>query len=347
MTTSTKSLRVGVIGAGRIGRVHAEHLAFRLPSATLVAVADVNEASAKQLARDCNIDTYSTDYHTILNNADIDAVIICSSTDTHAQIIKEAAEHGKHIFCEKPIDHNPARIDDALTSVAKAGVKFQVGFNRRFDPNFAHVRDTVESGKLGKMHRVHIISRDPGAPPLEYVKVSGGMFMDMTIHDFDMMRFLTGSEVKSVFAVGGAFVDPAIATVGDIDTAVITLVMENGVIGTIDNCREAVYGYDQRVEVFGTKGAIETQNNTPHRATISNAEGIENPLPLNFFMDRYTESYILEMQEFITAIQDDRTPSVTGIDGKAPVLIAMAAKRSLEEGRVIELSEVADAVLTR
>ena len=343
--TKQTPLRVAVIGTGRIGRLHAEHLAYRVPGAKLVALADVNMQSARECAERLGVpaDAVYEDYHAILDRADVDAVVVCSSTDTHAQIICEAAQAGKHIFCEKPVDNELSKIDQALSAVEKAGVKLQVGFNRRFDPNFRHVWDTVRKGSVGDVHILRITSRDPEPPPADYVSV--GMFLDMTIHDFDMARYLVGSEVKRVHAVGAALVNPKFADVGDIDTAVITLEFENGAFGTIDNSRKAVYGYDQRVEVFGNKGSISAENNTPHRTTLSNEKGIHQPLPLNFFLDRYIDSYIEEMRQFVDCVVNDTPSPVDGNDGRVPVMIALAAKRSLVEGRPVELREVAEPVL--
>jgi len=275
-----------------------------------------------------------------MENPDIEAVVICSSTDTHAQMIEEAAAAGKHIFCEKPIDLDLARIDRALEAVGKAGVKLQVGFNRRFDPNFKRVREMVAAGRIGTPHILRITSRDPAPPPIEYVKVSGGIFLDMTIHDFDMARYLIGSEVTEIYAAGGVMVDPEIGEAGDIDTVVITLRFANGVIGTIDNSRKAVYGYDQRVEVFGSAGMVAVSNNTPDTAVYSNADGVHSSLPLFFFVERYTDSYIAEMQAFIECIQQDKTPPVTSMDGRIPVVMGYAAQKSYQENRPVRLSEV-------
>ena len=260
-----KILNVGLIGAGRIGKVHAATLAYRIPSARVSAVADVNLAAAQQLAAQFGIPMATDDPAALLGNPEIDAVLICSVTGTHAQYIADAAAAGKHIFCEKPIALDLAQIDRALAAVAKAGVKLQIGFNRRFDANFARVRAAIVSGEIGQPALLHIVSRDPGPPPIDYVRASGGMFLDMTIHDFDMARFLIGSEVEEVYVQAGITVDPAIGEAGDVDTAVIMLKFANGVIGTIDNCRRASYGYDQRVEVLGSKGAIATTNNYPER----------------------------------------------------------------------------------
>ncbi len=336
----TQKINVGLIGAGRIGRVHAEHLAYRVPGANLVAVADVFEEAAKKVAADFQIPDAYQDHRRIMEDETIEAIVICSSTDTHSQMIEEAAAAGKHIFCEKPIDHDLSKIDHVLASVKESGVKLQIGFNRRFDPNFRRVREIVASGEIGVPHILRITSRDPGPPPIEYIKVSGGIFLDMTIHDFDMARFLIGEEVVEIYAVGGVMVDPQIGETGDIDTAIITLRFENGVIGTIDNSRKAVYGYDQRVEVFGSEGVVVISNNTPDTAVVSNASGIHAPLPLFFFIERYTEAYIAEMKEFIECIQQDTSPPVTGIDGRIPVVMGYAAKKSYQDNRPVRLSEV-------
>lgn len=333
-------VNIGLIGAGRIGKLHAQHLAFRIPDANLLAVADLFVEGAEKCAADCRIPSAFKDYRRILDNSDIDAVVICTSTDTHAQIIEEAAAAGKHIFCEKPLDLDLARIDRVLAAVDEAGVKLQVGFNRRFDPSFRRVRDLVAAGKIGTPHIVRITSRDPEPPPIEYVKVSGGIFLDMTIHDFDMARYLINDEVSELYAAGGVMVDPKIGQVGDIDTAVITLRYAHGAIGTIDNSRKAVYGYDQRVEVFGSEGMVVVSNNKPDTAEWSTADGVHSSLPLFFFVERYIDSYIAEMQAFMECIQQDKTPPVTGMDGRIPVVMGYAARKSYAENRPVKLSEI-------
>jgi len=335
-----KVLNVGIIGAGRIGRLHAEHLAYRIPEANPLIVADLYEEAARKCAERCRIPQAVRDYHTILDNPDIEAVVICSPTHTHAQIIKEAAAAGKHIFCEKPIALNLEEIDQALEAVEKAGVKFQVGFNRRFDANFQRVYQAIRKGEIGEPHLIHIISRDPAPPPIEYIKGSGGIFLDMTIHDFDMARFLIGSEVEEIYATGGVRVDPAIGEAGDIDTALVVLKFANGVIGTIDNSRKAVYGYDQRLEVFGSGGTIRVENNYPNNTIISDAQSVHRDLPLNFFMDRYIESYVTEMKAFADAVLNDKPVPVTGEDGRIAVVMGLAARKSYEENRPVKLNEV-------
>ena len=335
-----KKLRIGIIGAGRIGRVHAESLAFRIPEAAPSAIADINGDAAQEVAERCGIPRVATDSREILNDPAIDAVLICSPTETHANLIVGAARAGKHVFCEKPIDHSLSNIDRALQEVKRSGVKLQVGFNRRFDANFVRVHDAIMQGEIGTPHLMHIVSRDPGPPPLSYIKTSGGIFLDMTIHDFDMARFLVGDEVDSIYATGGVRVDPEIGKAGDLDTAVIVLQFKNGVIGTIDNSRKAAYGYDQRVEILGSKGAIATENCYPNQAILSTAAAIQRDLPLNFFMERYTDSFITELRAFVQAVVLDQPVPVNGIDGRVAVVMALAARKSYDERRPVQLEDV-------
>lgn len=338
--SANQELKVGVIGAGRIGKLHIEHLATRVPGARLVAIADVILPAAEAAAAQFGVPVATADYYELLKDPAIEAVVICSATDTHARIIQEAAAAGKHIFCEKPIDHDLKKIDQAIAAVERAGVKLQIGFNRRFDPSFRRVRELVAAGKIGQPHMLRITSRDPAPPPLEYIRVSGGLFLDMTIHDFDMARFLTGSEVVEVYAAGGVLVDPKIGQAGDIDTAIVTLYFEDGTIGTIDNSRQAVYGYDQRVEVFGSAGMLAAANSTPDTHTLTDAEGVHGPCPLRFFVERYTEAYIAEMRAFVEAVQAGTPTPVDGNDGRAPVVIGLAALKSYREHRPVRLSEI-------
>lgn len=337
---SIQKLHAGIIGAGRIGKVHAETLAFRVPEAQIVAIADVNREAAQSVAARCGIPTVAASSDAILSNPSIEAVLICSSTDTHADLIVRAAQAGKHIFCEKPIAFNLGQIDRALAAVAAAGVQLQIGFNRRFDANSARVRQAVTNGEIGAPRLLHIISRDPSPPPLEYIRVSGGMFMDMTIHDFDMARFLIGDEVEEIYTAGGVMVDPKIGEAGDLDTALIVLRFRNGVIGTIDNSRQAAYGYDQRVEILGSEGKIATENRYPNQAEVSTGKMVRKDLPLNFFMERYTESYAEELRSFVAAVRENRPTAVTGIDGRIPVAMGLAARKSYDERRPVRLDEV-------
>jgi myo-inositol 2-dehydrogenase/D-chiro-inositol 1-dehydrogenase len=335
------SVRVGVLGVGRIGRLHAEHLSSRVPGAELTAICDVDQVAAREVADQLRIPRVYGDPAALCSSAEVDAVIICTSTDTHADHIVMAAEAGKHIFCEKPIALDLGRIDHALGAADAAGVKLQVGFNRRFDPGFAHVQSQVAAGAIGAPHLVRITSRDPHPPPAEYVAVSGGIFMDMTIHDLDMARFLVGSEPERILAAGGVRIDPAIGAAGDVDTAVVLITHEDGTLSTIDNSRRAVYGYDQRIEVFGAEGMVWAENKTPHNTGSGDAAGMHRPLPQHFFMDRYTESFIAELQAFVQCILADAPAPVTGFDGRVPVVMAMAAKLSLLESRWVSMSEIA------
>jgi myo-inositol 2-dehydrogenase/D-chiro-inositol 1-dehydrogenase len=338
--TSESRLRVGIIGAGRIGKLHAENIATRVPEAEVVAIADIDRIAAEQTAARLGIPLVTDDHRRLLEDVSLDAVLICSATNTHAAMICAAAAAGKHIFCEKPIDFNLARIDEALAAVDQAGVKFQVGFNRRFDPNFRRVQQMVAEGKIGTPHLLRITSRDPAPPPIGYVHTSGGIFLDMTIHDFDMARYLIGSEVVELHAAGAVLVDPKIGEAGDLDTTVVTLHFKNGALGVIDNSRRAVYGYDQRVEVFGDGGMVAVANPTPDTHIYSNAEGVHSAKPLYFFLERYTDSYVNEMRAFVAAVRDNTASPVTGLDGRIPVVMGLAARRSYDEHRPVRLSEV-------
>lgn len=334
-----KKLKVGIIGAGRIGKIHAENIVKKFGYIEVKAIADVYADKIKDFAQSLGIKNVYEDYKKIIDDPEIDAVIICSSTNTHSQISIEAANAGKHIFCEKPIDYDIERINAVLEAVKKAGIKYQVGFNRRFDHNFKKVRELVKDGKVGDVHIVKVTSRDPAPPPAEYVKVSGGMFLDMTIHDFDMVRYLTGSEVVEVYANAAVLVDPAIGEAGDVDTALISLKFKNGAIGIIDNSRKAVYGYDQRVEVFGSKGKAEAMNDTPTNVVLSTEDAVTSDKPKYFFLERYMDSFADEMKEFFEAILNDTPTPVSAIDGLKPVLIGLAAKKSYEEGKPVVIVE--------
>lgn len=334
-------INLGIIGAGRIGKVHALSITNFINNAKIVAMSDVIiTPEITEFATKIGVNNLYDDYHKIINDPNIDAVLICSSTNTHAPISIEAAAAGKHIFCEKPIDADVTTIKKVLQAVDEAGVQFQVGFNRRFDHNFRAIKDHVDNGDVGAVQLIKISSRDPAPPPVEYVKVSGGMFFDMTIHDFDMVRYLSNSEVESVYASANVLVDPAIGEAGDIDTAIITLNLKNGAIAVIDNSRQAVYGYDQRAEVFGSKGAVKISNDTNSSAVLSNADGVISEKPKYFFLERYMQSFADEMKEFISALENKTKVPVSGIDGLKPVLIALAAKKSLELKRAVSISEI-------
>ncbi|WMJ90597.1 inositol 2-dehydrogenase [Anaerocolumna sp. MB42-C2] len=334
-------LNIGIIGAGRIGKVHAESITYHVKEAQVAAIADpyMNEAT-KEWAQSLGIPNVYTDYKDILMDSSIDAVLICSSTDTHADIAIEAIKANKHVFCEKPISQDLSKIKAVMDVLAGSKVKFQVGFNRRFDHNFEAVRNAVTDGTIGDVHIVKVTSRDPDAPPIEYVKVSGGMFLDMTIHDFDMVRYLTASDVIEVYANGTSLVNRAIKDAGDIDTAIITMKLANGALAVIDNSRKADYGYDQRAEVFGSKGQVAVTNDSGSTAVISTASGVTGEKPLYFFLERYMASFSKEVSLFVQAIINDTEVPVNINDGLQPVLIAKAAKKSLDENRPVLLKEI-------
>ena len=333
-------MKLGLIGAGRIGKIHGQVIINSIPEAEIVMVSDVYLKGAEEWAAQVGIEKVTDDYNELLANPEIDAVLICSSTDTHADIIIASAQAGKNIFCEKPIDFNTDKIRLALDEVKKAGVKFQVGFNRRFDHNFAKVREAVTEGKIGDVHIVKVTSRDCSPPPVEYVKVSGGIFLDMMIHDFDMIRFLCGSEAEEVFAYGSVLVDEGIGKAGDVDTAIVTIKFKNGALGVIDNSREAVYGYDQRVEVFGNKGVVVAENDYPTNIKVVTKEASTSVTPLYSCFDRYADSYKVEIEEFVKAVAGNAEIPVVGYDGLASVLVALAAQKSLEENRPVKVSEI-------
>ncbi|MDO5455528.1 MAG: inositol 2-dehydrogenase [Eubacteriales bacterium] len=335
------NLKIGLLGGGRIGKLHATNVQNFIPDAEIVMLADpfLND-DMKAWAAGIGITNCTKDPADVFANPEIEAVMICSSTDTHADFIIKAAEAGKHIFCEKPIHTDIARIKEALAAVEKAGVKLQVGFVRRFDKSHKAVRDVVASGKLGKPYVIKVCSRDPAGPPMSYVKVSGGIFLDMMIHDFDMVRYLAGSDVTEVSATGTVLTDPGYAEYDDVDTAIVTLKFANGAIGVIDNCRQAPYGYDQRVEVLCEKGAVQDNNHLENEAFISTAEGVESAKPTYFFLERYNDAFVAEVRDFIDAVVGGKEIPVGGKDGLEPVRIAIAAKKSLTEGRPVKLDEI-------
>jgi myo-inositol 2-dehydrogenase/D-chiro-inositol 1-dehydrogenase len=334
-------LNIGLLGCGRIGKLHGRNINASIPGAKVVRLAEpmLNDAH-KTWAAEAGIPAVSKDPADVMNAKDIDAVFICSPTDTHADFIIQAAEAGKHIFCEKPIHTDIGRIKEALRAVEKVGVILQIGFVRRFDHNHKKVRDTVASGLLGKPHLIKISSRDPEPPPLEYTAVSGGLFMDMMIHDFDMARYLAGSEVAEVNAVGAALIDERIKQYRDVDTAVVTLKFENGALGVIDNSRSARYGYDQRTEVHCEKGCVQTGNDLIDMSMISTAEGVLCERPKWFFLDRYNDAFIAEARSFVDAVTNRKEPPVSGKDGLMSVYLALAAGISLKENRPVKLTEV-------
>ena len=328
-----REITAGVVGAGRIGKIHAGNL-VNIPGVRLKAIADPYIVADEWSARGIE---HLLDPQAILGDAEIEVVLICSPTPTHAEFTQAAARAGKHVFCEKPIDLDPDRIRRTLEVVDDAGVKLQVGFNRRFDPTFARVRRSVVDGEIGDIHLVKVVARDPAPPTPEYVRDSGGMFLDMTIHDFDMVRFLSGSEVEEVQAFGAVLVDPAIGEAGDVDTAVVTMKLANGALAVIENSRRAVFGYDQRIEVFGSKGGMEAFNESPFQVRLRTGRGECASNPLYFFLERYQRSFVAELEEFIDSVREEREPPVTGRDGLLPVLIGLAANRSMSTNRPIRV----------
>ncbi|WP_029076263.1 inositol 2-dehydrogenase [Kaistia adipata] len=326
------TVRLGLLGAGRIGKVHAGAIAAN-KGARLVAVADAFPDAARALAETTGSEVRDAD--AIMNAADIDAVLITTPTDLHATMIEQAARAGKAIFCEKPVDLDVERVRACLAVVAETGAPLMVGFNRRFDPNFMEVRRQIDAGAIGKVEMVSITSRDPGPPPADYIRRSGGLFRDMTIHDFDMARFLLGEEPVSVFASASVLVDPEIGKLGDFDSASIVLTTKSGRIAQISNSRRASYGYDQRMEVHGSKGLVSAENLRATNVEVANGDGYRREPLLNFFMTRYTEAYRNEIAAFITALENGEPPTPSGDDGLKALILADAALRSVKEKRAV------------
>uniref|UniRef100_A0A7S2ZAH6 Inositol 2-dehydrogenase n=1 Tax=Rhodosorus marinus TaxID=101924 RepID=A0A7S2ZAH6_9RHOD len=334
---SAEPVGIGVIGCGRIGQVHAKTLAASM-DAQLVVMADPVVDFAEPVAKSFGAD-FVPDYKDLVNDPRVRGVVIGSPTPYHAEQIIASAEAGKDIFCEKPISNDLEVIDKCLKVVEDKGVRLLTGFQRRFDPNFRKVKQEILNGAIGDVRMFHITSRDPSPPPAEYLKKSGGIFLDMISHDFDMARFVSQSEIDEVFVTGKAF-GPEAAEAEDFDSVVTMLRMKNGSFGTIENSRSCAFGYDQRIEVFGSKGTLTGNNRGPSEVVLSNSEGITSGLPFSFFMDRYTEGYRDIMTEFVNMIVNQKEPSVDGYDGRAPILAAMACKLSAAENRPVLLKEV-------
>ncbi|MGZ4226115.1 MAG: inositol 2-dehydrogenase [Solirubrobacteraceae bacterium] len=335
--TAVAPLSIGVIGVGRIGRMHAHVLAHQIAGVALGAVYDARPPTARDVAAELGVPAAAS-VEEILDG-DLDAVAICSTADTHVELMIAAAAAGKAVFCEKPVSLELPELDRALTAIETAGVPFQIGFNRRFDPAHAAVREAVASGAVGEPHLVRISSRDPEPPPLEYIRTSGGLFLDMMIHDFDMARYVTASDVVEVFARGAVRIDPDFEQAGDIDTALVTLVHENGCLTAIDNSRAAAYGYDQRVEVFGSGGMAASENPLANTTRVFTATGTQAPPLPYFFLERYMPSYVREWEAFVAAVQTGTPPAVSLTDARAPLLIGLAAWQSLRTGRPVRIDE--------
>ncbi len=331
------TVRFGLLGAGRIGKVHAKAITGDA-NAKLVAVADTMAPAAEAIASQYGCEVRTID--AIEAAKDIDAVVICTPTNTHADLIERFARAGKAIFCEKPVDLSLARVRDCVAVVAQEKGKLMVGFNRRFDPHFRAVRAAIDDGRIGKVEMVTITSRDPGAPPIAYIKVSGGIFRDMTIHDFDMARFLLGEEIETVMAAASVLVDPEIGKAGDYDSASVILTTKSGRQAVINNSRRATYGYDQRIEVHGSEGMVAAENQRPVSIEVASSTGYTRPPLHDFFMTRYTEAYAAEIAAFIAAITEGAKISPNGQDGLIALALADAALKSVQEGRAVKVSEV-------
>ena len=326
----------GLIGAGRIGKMHTENILSHIPDVFLKAVADpkLDESWAAKMG----IPVRSLDEYTILNDTEIEAVVIATSSTAHVALICAAASVGKQIFCEKPVAFRPEAINEAISAVKSAGVKLQVGFNRRFDPDFAAVKEAVASGKIGTPHIIRITNRDPIRPDPAYIPDSGGLFMDFSIHDFDTARFMSDSEVEEVYAMGAVLIDPEIERLGDIDTALITLKLTNGALCIIDDSRETNYGYDQQVEVFGSKGSISARNTTPTNTVWSTAKGVFTDKPYYSFVERYEAAYIAELRAFFASVRDRTPTQVSGEDTLAAVRIARAVQQSYKQNKPVKVA---------
>ena len=332
-----KQINIALLGMGRIGKIHFKNIEQHFPGVNIIAVADpLYDAS---LAKKYSKIIFSKNAHEVIALPDVDAILICTPTSSHAELIEQGIKNGKHIFCEKPMDLSLERTASLSEMAEDVGVKLMLGFNRRFDPDFMQAYKSVRAGAIGDVQIVKITSRDPGLPPIDYIKNSGGLFMDMAIHDFDMARYIMGKEVVEVYARGLNVVDKAVGEAGDIDTALTTLIFEDGTYAVIDNSRKAAYGYDQRLEIFGNAGMIKVENNLHNRNVIYDEKGIHHSLPLDFFMDRYANSYLIEMRLFVEALQNNKPMPAGGTDGLKATEIAYAAKMSMESGLPVKLED--------
>jgi len=338
--TTSSPIRVGVLGVGRIGQMHAALVAREVPGLRLAAVYDADPGTAETVSRELGVRVTASSAE-LIEGPDVDAIAICSSTDTHVDLVVAAAATGKPLFLEKPVSLSLHEVDRALAAADASGSFLQLGLNRRFDAAHRSVHDAVASGRIGDLHLVRITSRDPEPPPLEYVRVSGGIFLDMTVHDLDMARYVAGSEVDEVYARGEVRVDPAIGDAGDLDTVVVTLRHEDGTLTTIDNSRRAAYGYDQRVEAFGSKGMAASGNPPEHTGHTLTADGSAGTVLPHFFLERYRASYVAAWAAFEAAVRGGAAPEVTGGDGRRALVLGLAARRSAEEGRPVRVAEIA------
>ena len=330
-------LNVGILGSGRIAGVHAAAIASH-PESELVAVSDFIPENGEKLARRYGCAVRSTDE--IVKDEAIDAVLIATSTDTHSDLIEAATAAGKAVLCEKPVDLSLARAQVCLDTVSKTDRPVMIGFNRRFDPNFKALRTALDAGEIGRAELLSITSFDPAPPPISYIKVSGGLFRDMMIHDFDMASFLMGDRPETISAFGSSIVDPEIGKAGDVDTAIVTLSYGDGRIAVIKNSRRAVYGYDQRVELLGSEGLLQAQNMLENSVVKSTANGVTSAKPTYFFLERYMPAYAAEWAAFVSAVTTEAALPATLADGVLALAMAEAAERSVAENRPVKLDEV-------
>ena len=333
-----KKLKIAVAGLGRIGKIHLNNL-LQLTNVEVIGVMDP-ASEAIEYAKLKGVENTYKKFNELVTIDQLDAIVICTPTNTHANYIETSAKLGIQIFCEKPLDLNIQRVKDVLKVVDKSKVKLMIGFNRRFDNEFRKVKTSINNGEIGNPHIVKITSRDPSPPPVEYIKNSGGLFLDMTIHDFDMARFIVDKEIDEIYVKGEALIDQEIQKAGDIDTAVVLMKYVDSTIAVIDNSRKSAYGYDQRIEVFGSKGMIQANNVKVDNSKLYNQNGIISSLPMDFFLERYMEAYKIEIQDFVDSVINNRGVSVTGIDGLKSLQIGLAAKKSLLENRPVKIIEI-------
>ena len=331
-------IRTLIIGLGRIGKIHLGNLQA-IDEVEIVGICDPTD-EAKVFSNKAGLTFYQKDFTDVAGEVQADAIVICSPTDTHANYVSIAAKKGIDVFCEKPLDLSLEKVKQVLKTVNESKIKLMLGFNRRFDSEFQSVKEKIVKGHIGDIHTIKITSRDPSPPPINYIKSSGGMFLDMTIHDFDMIRYLTNKEIVEVYAKGDALINPEIAKAGDIDTAIINLTFEDGSMAVIDNCRKAVYGYDQRVEVFGSKGMVQSKNKFDKYTLTYSENGVTSALPQHFFLERYADAYKKEINHFIDCIRHKKTPDVSGFDGLMSLVLGLCAKESLNCNKPVLVSEI-------
>jgi len=328
---------LGIIGCGRIGRLHTNNIIYNFPEVTIKTIQDIEVGSLMNWAKDLGIKNITANSNDIFSDNDINCVLICSPTPTHIDYIIAAANTKKDIFCEKPIDLDPKKTNVAIDSVKRNGVTLQVGFMKRFDKTYSLMKKMVSEGKIGKQYIIKITSRDPYLPPLNYIKTSGGIFLDMTCHDFDLLRFLTGSEVEEVFVMGDVFIDPSIRQYNDFDMVIVNVRMANGSLGVIENCRKTNFGYDQRIEMFGSYGSVYADNPLVTTISLKSDNIIEIDNQTYWFMERYKDAYIEQFRSFFNSVKNNKPPLVNGVDCLKAILIGIAAKKSAKESKPVIL----------